>query len=229
MFETPINPFKTTTDFLLFLDAILSVGEQSSMKELFINNTFNFINNHKHLDHYNEVKIKYGLEVMYHFFTKLFIVIIISILLNTIKYIIPLFISFGLLRTFGYGIHAKNNLHCWIFTISLYIISGIYLKLFTFNVYIKSTIFIISFISMLLWAPSDTKGRPLVNKRKRYILKIFCLITLLLECLISFRTKYFFKDVFVMAAAIETIVINPFLYKITGTSRKNYENYKKFT
>ena len=205
------------------------MGEQSSMKELFITNAFNFINNHKDLDHYNEVKIKYGLEVMYHFFTKLFVVIIISILLNTIKYIIPLFISFGLLRTFGYGIHAKTNLECWIFTISLYIICGIYLKMYYFNTYIKLAIFVISFISMLLWAPSDTKGRPLVNKRKRRILKFFCLITLLIEGLLSFKTKYFFKDVFVIAAALETIVINPYLYKITGTPRKNYENYKEFT
>ena len=113
------------------------------MKDLFVNSSFNFINKHQNLDHYNQVKIKYGLEVIYHFFTKLFVVIMLSLLFNTIKYVIPLFFSFGILRTFGYGIHAKTNKLCWLFTLTLYVFFGIYLKLFQFIKIIKSVTFIL--------------------------------------------------------------------------------------
>lgn len=192
------------------------------MKELFINNSFNFINKHQSLDHYNQVKIKYGLEVMYHFFTKLFVVLLLSVYLKTIPYIIPLFISFGILRTFGYGIHAKTNKLCWFFTIFIYVILGLYLKYFSFNHTIKLLLFFLSLLSVTLWAPSDTKGRPLVNKNKRIFLKTMCIFAVILEVIISYSTNLYFKDVFVISTSLEAIMINPFLYKITNTTRNNY-------
>ena len=195
------------------------------MKDLFINSSFKFISNHKSFDKYNEVKIKYGLEVMYHFFTKLSVILLISYLLHTIKYIIPLFISFGVLRTTGYGIHAKSNISCWTSSLLFYVIFGLYIKYIEFNLFIKICILVLSEISIILWAPSDTKGRPLVNKEKRKHLKILCIITGLIEILLSFNNDLYFKNVFVISMMFESILINPIVYKITKTPRNNYLNY----
>lgn len=195
------------------------------MKELFINSSFKFISNNKKLDKYNEAKIKYGLEVMYHFFTKLFVILIISFFLKTINYIIPLFISFGALRTTGYGMHAKSNISCWISSLLFYVVFGLYIKYIDFNILIKMSLLILSEMSIILWSPSDTKGRPLINKNKRHYLKTLCIITGLIEILLSFNDSLYFKDVFVISMMFEAILVNPIVYKITKTPRNNYLNY----
>ena len=196
------------------------------MKELFVNSIFNFIDKNKKLDHYNQVKIKYGLEVLYHFITKTFAILIISYFLGTLKEVILIFALYGLLRTYIHGIHAKSNIGCWISTIIIYVAASFLIKITSFNMLSKFLLCLLCFVSFLFWSPSDTKYRPLINKKVRYKLKIKSIIILTIYTfLIFFLNNSNVINCIMFSIALSAITINPITYKITNNSYMNYKNY----
>lgn len=195
------------------------------MKELFIDKSFLFISNHKNLDKLESIKIKYGLEVMYHSITKTTTILLLSIILGTLKESLLITLFYSLLRMFAHGFHAKSNLQCWIISISCYTIFSTLCKYCPFNTVGFIGISVISIFSFILWAPSDTKGRPLVNKSTRIKLKIKSLIVLsLLLIIYSFNTPL--NNAIIYSIILETLNVNPFIYMVTGTTRNNYLNFK---
>ena len=197
------------------------------MKYLFVNSSFNFINKHQNLDHYNQVKIKYGLEVLYHFVTKTIVIFFVSYLLHLLKYTLLLFIFYGPIRMFGHGLHAKSNKWCWINSLSVYLILDLYLKYTNFNFTILIILLFISLFSIVLWAPADTKNEPLVNKKTRKKLKIKSIIIGIAYCIIFMITKYsILQKIICFSLLLESVLINPFIYYITKSKYKNYLDYR---
>ena len=66
------------------------------------------------------LEIRYGLETLYLSIFKLLIIIIISFFIHTTYYLCLLFLTYGLLRITGFGLHTKNSLQCWIFSITIF-------------------------------------------------------------------------------------------------------------
>ena len=196
------------------------------MKEVFINSSFNYITKNKELDKIGKIKIKYGLEVMYHFVTKTIVILLLSIVFNIFKQTLLIFIFFAPLRTFAHGLHAKSNIECWISSIFIYIVIGLYIKYFYLENIIIIALIIISIISFIFYAPADTKNLPLVNKHKRLSLKIKSLVISILYLVISLLIKYqLIKEVICFSLTLQAILINPFIYKITKSTFNNYQNY----
>lgn len=195
------------------------------MKDLFVNKTFNFVCNNKELDHYNQVRIKYGLEVFYHFITKTSAVILISIIFNSFIDFILFSIVYMLLRSSSHGIHAKTNIGCWISSIITYSVIFYLLKISKMNTSVSIILFVIALISFLLWSPSDTEGRPLINNNSRKYLKIRSIVFLLLLILAYFMFSNLRPHIF-YAIALQSLNINPFIYKIFRVPYNNYLSYK---
>ena len=191
------------------------------MKQLFIDKSFNYINSHQKLTEYQQIKIKYGLEVMYHFITKYTTIIVLSILLNLYKELLFITLFYLPLRLFGHGIHSNSNFMCWMTSIfAMLLLSYFSRYLIVSNLFIILSV-IIGLFSFALWAPSDTPSRPLINKHKRHTLKARIIITTLLYITLCF---YFSKiSVYIIIAIyIESFNINPFIYFINHVPRKNY-------
>ena len=195
------------------------------MKELFITRSFNFINKHQELDHYNQIKIKYGLEIMYNLFSKLIVIIIISLMLGILKQNVLIMIFYSILRSAGYGIHAKSNKMCWISSISTYIALGYLSKTITFNQVSIILIIVLSIFSFILWAPADTPKKPLIRKSSRIKLKILIIIYSIIEIFILIKFKYLTNPI-IFGFILECVAVNPFIYLITNTRRNNYKYYK---
>ena len=191
------------------------------MKESLVNLAFNYVNKNNNFDHYNQVKIKYGLEVMYHFITKTFIILLLSIILHTFKTTICIMFFYSLLRIYVHGIHAKSNVLCWITSLSVYVFLGLIFNLIEFNYVSTITTFFIELLSIILWAPADTPNRPLLNKNKRTALKIRSLLVSMFEIIIFILFKRL-RKVILLSFLITTVIINPFIYKITKTTFNNY-------
>lgn len=191
------------------------------MKDIFVRSSYSFIAKYKNLDHYNEVKIKYGLEVMYHFITKYSTIIILAILLNLYKELLLITIFYLPLRMYGHGIHSNSNFMCWLTSIAAMLILSYYSKYLILN----NTLIVISIFlglfSFMLWAPSDTPSRPLINIRKRRSLKIKLLIVTMLYSTLCFIYKNL-SPFIIISLLIETININPFIYFINHVPRNNY-------
>ena len=82
-----------------------------------------------------------------------------------------------------------------------------------------------SFGIYLVYAPADTEKRPLTNKRKRLIRKVFsCILALIYSVFVILLNGSYLSNLFLSALIIEAILISPVIYKIFGDS---YNNYKK--
>ncbi len=191
------------------------------MKELLVNSAFKYVNKNNNFDHYNQVKIKYGLEVMYHFITKTFVILLLSIILHTFKTTTCIMFFYSLLRIHVHGIHAKSNVLCWITSLSVYVFLGLIFNLIEFNYVSTIATFFIELLSIILWAPADTPNRPLLNKNKRTELKIRSLLVSMFEIIIFILFKNL-RKVILLSFLITTVIINPFIYKITKTTFNNY-------
>lgn len=194
------------------------------MKELFINSSFNFINKHQELDHYNEVKIKYGLEVMYSFITKTIAILVMSLIFGFIFENIFVLICYGLLRTFAHGMHARSNKNCWLSTMTTYLLTGLFCKYVHLSKSILIFTSLLTLLVVVIFAPSDTIYRPIRNKAKRIRLKIFSIISVLLLSTLLLYSNFSYKNSIVVAFILCVIAINPITYKIFKMPRDNYKN-----
>lgn len=198
------------------------------MKEKFINSSINLVCRYQECDDLKLKRLRYGLEGMYSLIVKLSVVIIISIITNTIRETLLFLLFYAGIRTFSYGMHAKSNIACWITTITIYNIIPILLSSISIPRYIGYIILGIALISMILWAPADTPNKPLIRKKQRQKCKILSIIIVLIYTIIYLMNKtLIINNALLYALTIQIIFINPLTYKITNTQFNNYKHYKK--
>lgn len=197
------------------------------IKNLIINNSMNLI---KDLNKYNNEElemIKYGIEGTYLGITKIVIILLISLALNLFKETILFFMLFNIIRIPGFGLHAKKSIWCWITSTISFIGIPIICKSFTFNYLFYLIAPIICIFFFLLYAPADTKKRPLTNKKKRKIYKIITtLIGIIYFIIITIVSNNYYKNILTFAMILQSILILPITYKIFNLSYNNYLNYK---
>ncbi len=198
------------------------------MKEKFINSSLAFIMKYQECDDLKIKRLKYGLEGIYSLIIKTSVVILISLILNTIKETLLLILFYAGIRTFSFGWHAKTSIGCWITTLSLYNGLPLLIKYINIPSILEYIILGVSTISIILWAPADTPKRPLIRKKQRIKAKILSIFIVILYILIFTLTNItIIKDTIIIALTMQTIFINPITYKITKTQFNNYKYYKK--
>ena len=196
------------------------------MKKLFLN--YSMCNIKKYFSDYSDEKlleIRYGLEGIYLSFTKLIVISAITILLNLFYEMIIMMIVFNILRATGFGIHAKKSIDCWISSTLIFIIFPLLSKWIILPLWLHIVISIIFLVMIGIYAPSDTVKHPLINKKKRIILKIVTVISTLILIVISFFTNSLISNLILFGILTEIIVIHPITYKICGLPYGNYKNY----
>lgn len=189
------------------------------MKNLLVNKSFEFINKYHKLEHIEQIKIKYGLEVMYYFISKTLILLLIAYFFHLLKEIIIFNIFYIPLRSFAHGFHAKNNLQCWIITIIMYSVLFLSIKYSSFGLVSNIIIITISILSFIVWSPADTEHLPLIRKENRIKLKKLSLATLLIEIVTQF---FCYRTIITIAILFETFNINPITYKLFNMRFNNY-------
>lgn len=197
------------------------------MKKKFIESTIIKIKKKQEVSELQEKRYRYGLEGFYNLFTKLVALTIISILLNTFVEFILLTITYSLYRLYGFGIHAKTSLQCWFTTLPIYITGCLFIKYGSISNIVSISLWIIGFISFLLFAPADTPARPLIHKDKRIRAKILSLIILTVLAILYYCCSFIIiKNTLIYSLLMEVISINPLTYKIFHTPFNNYKTYQ---
>lgn len=198
------------------------------MKNLVLNSLINNIQRYYSYDEIKLKEIRYGLEAIYLSIIKLILVFIISILLNTTKELILLFIFYGLLRLTGFGLHAKKSIHCWLTSIPTFTIIPFLIKNFSINEKYMYIPLVICFILLSIFAPSDTEKRPLIRKRKRIIYKILTItLTTSYIIYILYSNNNYVNNILFYSIIIETLLVIPLSYKLLGLKYNNYKRYMK--
>ena len=98
------------------------------MKKKVINKLLTIIINNKECSEKDLKVYSYGLEGLYNLFTKTFVILIVTLLLNTAKEFGLILLFYAPLRTFGFGIHAESSIKSWIATLTIYILGSLLIK-----------------------------------------------------------------------------------------------------
>lgn len=194
------------------------------MKQLFLENSMNFICKYQSISDYDKKKVKYGLEGLYLTITKMVLLTILALLLNMFKEFILVVVFFNVIRYTGFGFHAEKSYQCLLFSTFNFIAIPfllLHIQLSNFFVY---TICAICIFHYLLFAPADTKKRPLSNKRKRIIRKIITvMIGFIYTLMIILLNNTYWTSIILSAMIIQAIIISPLIYWLFN---QPYNNYK---
>lgn len=198
------------------------------MKEKFISNYLNIVmNNKSQLSEEDIEKIKYAIEGIYLTITKLLIIIILGLILNILKEIAIVLLFYNFLRFFGFGYHAKGSNECLFISIMFFVILPLLIVKNVLILKYQVPLYVLCALNFFLFAPSDTKKRPMVNKKKKLKRKISTLLVTIFYFVISTKCNYQLSSLILLGTIIETIMVNPIIYKITGEPYNNYKNYLK--
>ena len=196
------------------------------MKKKFLKSTMKFITKNKQYTQ-DEIDIMtYGLETLYLTFTKLIIIFLTAILLGIVKEVIILLITYNIIRSQSFGIHASKSIYCLISSLLTFIGGALICKYLVFPNWLMITLAVICNICLLLFAPADTHKRPLINvkKRKRFKFVSFSLGIIYTILIIVFKDYSIVK--YLLVGMIEAVImILPLTYKIFKLPYNNYKNY----
>ena len=196
------------------------------LKKKFLESSINLIKkNKKYSDEEIEI-IAYGLEGIYLTITKAVVIFGIALLLGIFKEVIYLLVSYNIIRSQAFGIHASKSTYCLISSLLLFI-GGAYLcKILIIPLWFMILISVIFIFFLYLYAPADTEKRPIVNKVKRKRFKLIsCFLGILYLILIIYFKGLFISNYLFLGLVISVVMILPITYKIFNMSYNNYKTY----
>lgn len=196
------------------------------MKKAFLNSSIDLIKKNKHYTEERLEIIAYGLEGIYLTFTKMIILFSLSYVLGIVNEFLLLLISYNVIRSQAFGIHATKSIYCLISSCILFIGGSLICKYVTLPFWFLLVSSILCVICLILYAPADTKKRPIINKRKRMRFKYLSIILGIIYTafIILFRDYNIVK--YLSLGMIEAVLmILPISYKIFQLPYNNYINY----
>ena len=198
------------------------------MKEKFLNYALSSI--HTYYPNYNDEKLaelRYGLEGFYLSISKMIIIIALSLILGIFKEMLIMLVIFNILRTTGFGLHATKSWICLLSSSTIFLIFPMLAKIVEIPQTIKIILAIISIICIYLYAPADTKKRPLIKKKKREIYKFITTISCIGLNIIALSIKNnILSNLIIFGIYTEVFMILPITYRVFHLSYNNYKNYR---
>lgn len=171
-------------------------------------------------------EIMYGIEGIYMLITKTIIIFILAMILGIFKELLYLLISFNFIRLFAFGMHANKSYVCLIFSSLMFLCGAFLCKYLMFNRYILYVLYLLTFIIIMIYAPADTKKRPLIKRNKRIKFKVLSLMVVALYFILTLLIKNnLIINSLIIGTIIECILILPITYKAFNMPYNNYKNY----
>ncbi len=196
------------------------------MKKRIIDKLANFIIKHKECNEKDIRIYRYGIETLYNLATKTIVILILTFFAKSIKECLLIILFYTMLRIFAYGLHASGSLGCWLTTIPVYVGGSLLIKYITIPKYIVMIIWVIYILFVSLWAPADTKKRPLIRAERRKKLKIEALgMSIVFLMIIYFVKNNLIVTTMGFCMILEGICICPLTYYLTGNKFNNYIYY----
>lgn len=172
-------------------------------------------------------KMVLGIESLLINITKLLFVYALSALLGVVVYTAITQAAYALIRRYALGLHALNSKVCTVVSCLLFVILPWVLQDMGIGNMAVIILFLLIILCLYLYAPADTRARPLIGQKTRTIHKrkaVFCGI-LLMGVAVLMPTESV-KLLIALGAAYQVISILPLTYKILKRSEKNYEKYE---
>lgn len=197
------------------------------MRNIIINSSINLLrNNYPDYDEDKIAELRYGIEGFYMLITKLIVIFGIAILLGIFKEAVILLLLFNILRLTGFGLHASKSWMCWISSSIVFIGCPYLCMILDIPLSVLIIISLICLVNFMLYAPADTKNRPLINEKKRKKYKCITLVSATIYIILLFFIKLqFMRNALVCAMIIQSVLIHPMVYKLFKLPYNNYKSY----
>lgn len=196
------------------------------MKKKFLNSSIKLL---KQNGNYTEEELEviiYGLEGIYLTLTKMVIIFALAFVLGIFKEVIFLLITYNIIRSQAFGIHASKSIYCLISSIIMFIGGAIVCKYVTLPFEVMVVGAIICNICLLIYAPADTEKRPIVNSKKRkrfkYASTFFGVVYTILIIVLK-NTSIATYLLFGMFEAV--VMVLPITYSTFNMPYNNYKTY----
>jgi accessory gene regulator B len=180
----------------------------------------NMLYKNEKIDEEEKEVMLFGITRIVEDIPKYIAILIISILLGITKQVALVLAITLMYKTFVGGAHARTNISCFIFS-TLYFITPVLIAKYIFIpndflIYIYILLFIQSLYVILKIAPADTEEVPVINKRKRKIMKIMATISLLgiFTYNIFFCENIYIEKIILITIFYINIFTNKFMYKL---------------
>lgn len=199
------------------------------MKNYFIKTTLNIVSKKYNYDEIKKNEIKYGLESLYLVGSKMIIITILAYILGIFTNYLLFLLFYIPIRSFSFGWHANKSYQCWIFSIISLLLIPYLANIFIFSIIEKIIIISIVLILFLLYAPADTRKKPIINYKKRKLLKTLSIITVLIyiSIIFTFNISNIVVNLIIFSLIYQAIMICPFIYILSKQPFNNYKNYIK--
>ena len=196
------------------------------MKKKFIQTSINILKNSGKYSSDDIEIIIYGLEGIYLTITKMVIIFLISFVLGITKEVFLLLITYNIIRSQAFGIHASKSIYCLISSLTFFVGGAMICKYIMLPLWLMIVIAILCDICLLLYAPADTHKHPIINLKK---IKKFKFLSFTFGLIYTFLIIYYYgQDItnyllFGMSEAV--LMILPVTY---STFKMPYDNYKTY-
>lgn len=159
--------------------------------------------------------MRFGLAVIYINLSKTLILVLCVLLLGIFKETAILFCSFAAVRSMGFGFHSDNSVKCTIIGI-IEFIGSVYIAILfpPINAPICGLIFLLCFIIFLIYAPVETKKRP-ISKNYKINFKVATIVITVVMFIISLLVgSNIYRNLITMGVVLESISVLPPMEKI---------------
>ena len=179
----------------------------------------------KLLDHKQLREMRYGMEVIYNEFIKMFALLTLFTLLGKLRYFLFSFTILVTIRCFSGGLHFHTNSSCLMFSVFFFITIlalSIYMPIELLNY--KGLILAFSTMTIGIFSPITNANRPIKNKKRRQVFKyVAVLFTAIWSYILLFHINDYglvsYGIITVMLQAVQLVVshiLRAFKNNITG-------------
>lgn len=195
------------------------------MKKKFMNMILRIVKKEKN---YNDDEIevmKYAIECIYLTGTKIIVITMLAYILGIFHEYLLFILFYAPLRLLSFGWHANTSKECWIISISAFILIPYFCSILNIPLYVKIITLVICLVVYSIYAPADTKKRPIVSSKRRLFFKVSTLIILFIYSYYIIRNSNLISNVMLVSLLYQSLLINPLIYKISHQSFNNYKAY----
>lgn len=196
------------------------------MKKKFVDVIVNYITKDKQCSDVEIEQLRYGYGSIYLQITKTIVITSLAIVLGLFVPYLIFTIFYNIIRKPSFGLHATKSWHCWVWSISLFILIPFFCKNITLNLVFKQVACILGILLMYKNSPADTIKKPIVSQKRRNIYKF---VSTILSIIYSFAIIYvnnnMLSNCLLFALTLQNVMISPVTYKIFNLPYDNYKVY----
>ena len=174
--------------------------------------------------------INYGIHLIFGEIPKFFILFLVAYLLGIFWYTVLALFALLPYRACSGGFHLKTHIGCIVGTITFYcgnafLSNSLVLEPLALKYSIIAVVWVISIITITLYAPADTENFPILRKKerkqKRYLSYVFATVGLVIAIFVTDST---ISNVLILGTLLQSLSITRIAYKLTR-NKYGYEVY----